>query len=231
MKFLFLLFGLFVYSASLFSQEIPITVIEKKGKVDLKIRDNDWSSVNIGDIILTGSEFFTGLHSSITLEFGKESYITINQLSQATIDNVRLKKGEINVEVKLNNGYLVLLSKKNETQTNKISVNFEVGNVVFANSGGEVYLRKEEGAIIKSFLGRVTVNPKIKTFYFLDKDEFCGITPGGILLDYDFFLRKEIITKPNEITNKNQIDTYFEILSKPFNSDVGSNDYRESLRP
>ena len=231
MRSVLLYIFLFAFTFTLFSQEIPFSVIEKKGKVDVKFRDSNWDTVNTGDVVLSGTEIFTGLHSSITLEFGEGSYITVNQLSRMTIDNIRLKKNEVNIDLNLQNGFLVLYSKKNLNLNSKISVNFSQGNAVFENSGGEVYLRKEQGAIIKSFLGKVTINPKIKTLYFITKDEVCGINPDGMLIEYDYFLRQDIIIKPNEITNKNQIDAYFEYLSKPFNFETGSNDYRDNLRP
>lgn len=221
----------FLTSSIFFAQEIAITVVEKKGKVDLKVRDGEWQGVQEKDILLTGSEIFTGLHSSITLEFGNGSYITVNQLTKATLTSVRLVKNEINVILTLDSGYMSILSKKNEKFLTKLTVNLGVGNVIFANSGGEVYLRKESGAIIKSIFGKVTVNPKVKTFAFIHKGEICGITAGGLLIEHDYFVRKEIITKPNEILNESQINAYFEIISSPFSLDFGSNDYGNNYRP
>lgn len=231
MKILMILFYSSLFLFVSFAQEIPIKVIEKTGKIDVKFRDGEWQTVNADDILLSGTEIFTGIHSSLTMEFGVGSYITVNQLSKVTIENMRLKKNEANLDLNLNSGFLVILSKKQSDLNNKIIVNFMQSSIVFDNSGGEIYLRKEQGAIIKSFMGKVSINPKIKTFYFITKNEVCGITKDGLLLEYDYFLRQAINNKPNEITNENQIETYFEYLSKPYNFDSGTNDYRDSKRP
>ncbi len=226
----FFIFFVF-FSLSVTAGDLSLKVIEKKGKVDLKFRGSEEKTINLNDIVRPGSEIFTGLRGSLSLEFGEGSYVTINQLTKVTIESVRFNNKDASVDVILQNGFVVILAKKSPNLNPKISVLFSQGSVAFQNSGGEVYLRKEQGAIIKSFLGKVTVNPKIKTFYFIVKDEICGITPDGALLEYDYFLKQDINTKPNEITNANQIEAYFEYLSKPYNFETGSNDYRDNLRP
>ncbi|OHD19810.1 MAG: hypothetical protein A2086_13745 [Spirochaetes bacterium GWD1_27_9] len=227
----FILFYIFVFCFAIYSQELPIKVIEKKGNVDIKFRDDKWGSVAVEDVLIGGTEIFTGFNSQLSLELGEGTYVTINQLSKVIIDNIRVKKSEASMELYLANGFLVVMAKKANDINNKIIVTFMEGNVQFENSGGEIYLRKEQGAIIKCFLGKIKINPKIKTFYWINKNEMCGITTGGLLVENDIFLRKRSNTLPNDIKNPNEIDYYFNVICQPYTSDIGTNDYKGANSP
>jgi len=221
---------LFVVSFRLYSQDVEIRIIEKKGTIDIK-KENSWIQLNIGEKIYPGSEIFTGVYSQLTLEIGKGSYITLNQLSHAVLGDTKATEKLISTEMYLINGFAVIYAKKTEPVKNNIIVNFMQGNVVFKESGGDVYLRKEQGVIVKSFLGNITINPKSKTFYFITKDEMCGITSDGTLIENDYFLRRTITGVPNTIDNKNQIDAYYSFVFLPYSREKNSNDYKDSNSP
>ena len=196
----------------IFSQEMTYKVVEKKGNVDIKVRSGKWESISEGDLIITGTEIFTGLHSHLSLEIESGSYLTIKQLSHITIDRVRIKQDEISSEFYLKNGYVVALSKNIGALRNRILVVFSGGNVQFDNAGGEIYLRQETGAIVKSFIGKVSVRSKIRNSYFVRKHEVCGITPDGHLVESDYFLRRGIATKPLEYTGEGEIIYFYRQL-------------------
>jgi hypothetical protein len=225
---IFLIFSLVLQG--LISQEIKVKVIEKRGIVDLK-KNGEWISVNNGEILEPGTEIFTGIYAQLTLEIGTGSYITINQLSHSVLGETKTNNADLITEMYLLNGYLVLYAKKNESYKNKILINFIQGNTIFQEAGGEVYLRKEQGVIIKSFSGFVSVNPKSKTFYFIKKDEMCGITPDGILIENDYFLRRAINIKPYTVNNQSQVEAYYNFIFQPYSSEMNSNDYRDALSP
>lgn len=225
---LFILF-LLTISTFLYSQELSFRVVEKKGKVDIKVRDGEWTSVKEGDILVSGTEIYTGLHSHISLEVENSSFITLKQLSHLTIETVRLKKNEINTEFFLYNGYLVAISKKIGELKNRILVSFEEGSAQFDNSGGEIYLRSDMGAVIKSFLGRVKVVSNVKNRYFISKGEVCGITNFGKLVESAYFLNRDSHTVPFEYGGEDEILAYYRLLINSYTDNKDSNDYGEAF--
>jgi hypothetical protein len=226
--FLSLLISFFVFQ--LFSEPIAIKVIEKRGIVDIK-KDNSWTVVSKGDIVAPGTEIFTGVNAQLTLEIGNGSYITLNQLSNAVLKETKEKNFDSTTEMFLINGYIVVYSKKIPKLKTKIIINFAQGNTVFQESGGEVYLRKEQGAIIKSFLGYIKINPKNKTFYSIGKNEICAITKDGMLIENDYFLRRVINSNPSTVTKNGQLEAYYNFLFQPYTSEIDSNDFKSNNQP
>ena len=113
----------------------------------------------------------------------------------------------------------------------KIFVIINKSNIEFVNSGGEVYLREYQGAIIKSFSGKVKIGTRIGKTYILNKGEVCGVLPSNILIESDYYLRRKINVKANEIYEDNKINVYYDFLFLPYTTDFAVNDYLDNLRP
>ena len=205
-----------------FAQEVRLKVIEKKGVVDIKSRDGEWIETSLNDIIPYGIEIFTGFHSSISIEVGNESYITVNQLTRVKIETVLARKKEAIISLSLISGYLVILSKSTGEYKNKIFISLNKGTVEFNDSGGEVYSRQDKGTIIKSFSGKIKIGSKLSKVYFIRKGEVCGISPDGKLVESDYYLRKKINAKPNDVISPQQIIGYYDLFFQPYTSDIGT---------
>jgi hypothetical protein len=229
-KISIIFFILFV-SGFLFSADFQVKILEKKGKINLKPKNGEWKVLTNEETIASGTEIFTGFHSQLTLEIGKGSYITINQLTQAQMGDQKINVGNILTEMTMADGFIVVYAAKVKPYKNQIKISLINGSTVFENSGGEVYLRNQQGAIIKSFEGTIKVYPKILTYYFITKNEMCGITASGILIENDYFLRRKINTLPNDIKNPGQIEYYYNYIFQPYTEDSWTNDYRDSLNP
>ena len=214
-----------------FSEEIKFKIVEKKGVVDIKYRDGKWEKPYINDIIPSGTEIFTGFHSQLSIEVGNGSYITINQLTNVKIEKIIITKEGVVTGLYLSRGYLVIFSKMMGKYKNKILVSLNQGNVEFNDSGGEVYLRQDKGAIIKSFSNNVKIGSRFKNIYFINKGEVCGILPSGQLIESDYYLRRKINVKPNNINESQEIIAYYDLLFQPYTSDIGTNDYYNVFRP
>ena len=195
-----------------FGQEVSFRVVEVKGSVDVKDREGNWRQAEEGDLLINGTEIFTGLHSHLSLEIGDKSYVTINQLSRALINNLRVQKDLINSEIYLINGYVILNSQKGPTYSNVITVTFMDGGARFDNSGGEIYLRKEIGAVIKCSKGKVKIINEISNRYNLYDNETCAILPGGRLVESDYFLKRKAANKPADLLNPEADRVYFDRL-------------------
>lgn len=214
-----------------FSEEIKLKIIEKKGTVDIKFRDQNWHEPELNNIISYGTEIFTGFHSQLSIEVGTDSYITINQLSHVIIENVIAKKEEAKINLFLKSGYLVILSKTKKDYKKKIFVTLDKGTVEFNNSGGEIYLIKDKGVIIKAFKGRVKIGSKLSKIHFIRRGEVCGILPEGKLLENDYYLRRKLNAKPNHIINPQDIIGYYELMFQPYTSETGISDYYDAYHP
>lgn len=211
------------------SQEFSYKVVEKKGAVDIKVRSGKWAAVEEGDVLITGTEIFTGLHSQISLEVAEGSYVTVDQLSHMVIDRVRVKKNEVVTELNLLNGYLVVYSRKSKELKNKILINFLQGNIQFENSGGEIYLRKEVGVVVKSFKGKVSLRTKGGDRYFIRKNEVCGISVKGRLIESDYFLKSAINTIPLEYQGETEVYHYYNQLLNYYTIDKNTTDYGDAF--
>ncbi|MCG8569948.1 MAG: hypothetical protein MJB14_07385 [Spirochaetes bacterium] len=230
MKRIMIFLGLLIILAnSLCSQELIFKVQEVKGNIDVKNRDGSWKTVEVGDVLVTGNEIFTGLHSHISLEIDQGTFVTVNQLSHLIIERVRLKKDEFNSELLLKTGYVIVYSKNYDNLQNRILITFFGGNILFNNSGGEIYFRQENGAVIKSFQGLVKIRTKIINKYFIRKNEVCAITQEGHLLENDYFIRRNINTNPLEYQNEADLLYYYQQLVNYYSNDVNQNDYGEGL--
>lgn len=213
------------------AQDSNYRIIEIKGRIDMRTVNGEWKTAQMDGVINENTEIFTGFHSQITFEVGNNSYLTLNQLTNAVItDATTDTKNEFKIiGVELTSGYVVANAK----EKNKIVVriNSNKDHAEFAESSGEVYYRKDNGTLIRSFAGMVKIGAKLSKMYFIKKGEVCGITPGGKLLESDYFLRREISIVPNNITDEKEIEAYYEILSLPYSSEPGTNDYTNSFRP
>jgi len=236
-KHAFLWFILF-FTNLLFSQdykyadELQFRVVEMKGSVDVKYREDEWKIPAVKDILPGGLEIFTGLHSRLSIEYGGGCYVTINQLSHVTINKIRIIKDEAFLELMLDFGYMVILSKPIEKyKKNKITIQCSCGNVDFEKSAGEVYMRKDKGAIIKAFSGSIKVLSKVLNIFALHKNEMCGITAEGILLESEYFLKRNISTKRGDIDNPQSVDAFYDFVFVPYSEDMGTNDYSKHFHP
>ena len=229
-KLLYFIFFLLTI-LKIFSIDSNYKIIEIKGKVDMRPVNGEWKAPEIDEIITGTTEIFTGFHSQITFEVGNNSYVTLNQLTNATLtDTTTDAKNEFKiVGVELTTGYIVANAK----EKNKIVIMINSGkdHAEFGESNGEVYYRKDNGALIKSFAGMVKIGAKLSKMYFIKKGEVCGITPGGKLLESDYFLRREINIAPNNIIDPKDLEIYYELLSIPYTSEPKTNDYSNVFRP
>lgn len=225
MKHVWILTFLLASLYCLVSQEMTYRVVEVKGKVDIKGRGGTFRKTEIGDYLLDGEEILTGFHSLISVQIGPASYITVNQDSHVSLNKIRIKQKEINSEIYIERGYAVILSREKEGIQNKIMINFPEGNVIFKESGGEIFTRRNDGVIIRCFQGRIDVNSRIKNRYFIRKGEMCKITKHGKLLESDYFLKMNINSIPYEYLTDEQKAAYYERLLNYYSDDSDITDY------
>jgi hypothetical protein len=230
-KILIAFFAVFISSYFFYSADFQLKIIEKKGRINIKEKNTEWKELSNENTIAPQTEIFTDFHSQMTFEVGPGSYITVNQLTNMTFEDQKINANDIMTEMKLSNGFLTVYSAKVKSYKNRIKINLTGGNALFENSGGEIYLRAKQGAIIKSFQGLIKIYPKIKTYYFITKNEICGITPAGILLESDYFLKRNINTLPNDIENPGQVEYYFNYIFQPYTKNHEGIDYKDALMP
>lgn len=232
MKKIFIILFIFFLSINIInSQQIRLKIVEKKGLVDIKTRDGKWTKPELNDVINYGTEIFTGFHSQLSIEIGNNSFVTINQLSHVKIEKVLILKKEATTKLYLTRGYLVALSKPIKSYKNKIFVTMSKGSVEFNDAGGEIYLRKDKGAIIKSFQNKVKIGSKLSKVYAIRKGEVCGITSTGRLIEGDEYLRKNINAIPNDLDQPQEIIAYYDLLFQNYSLEFGSGDYTNNQRP
>lgn len=237
MKKLLILFFCLFFTCLIFSQnitsnnDINFTITEKAGNIDVSVNDAKWKDVNINDVLNGNIEIMTGFHSHVTLKIGENSDITVNQLTHITIENNSITdKGTI-INIALHNGYLSINSKKVKNYSTSILVNLAKGNAEFNNSTGEVFYNVEKGAIVKSIKGLVKLGAKLTKTYYITTDEVCGILPDGKLVESDYYLRREMNAKPNQIIESNDIESYYEQFFQNYTTQRRSNDYGNAFRP
>jgi hypothetical protein len=230
-KLFFLAILIFLPLLIINSEDIKLLVVEKKGTVDLKDREEKFKNLELNDVLQYGTEITTGFHSQISIQIGDDSYITLNQLSSIKINNVLVNKDVITTSIILNYGYVILYAKPVGKIKNKIIVGINRSNVEFENSSGEIYMRKDKGSIIKSYSGIIKIGTKLIKTYFISKDEICGILSTDILIESDYFLRRKINIKPNEFYENQKANAYFDAIFDNYTSDEYSNDYSEQVRP
>ena len=230
-KLFYLILTLFFISYGSFSVDFELKIAEKSGKINIREKDGEWTELTDDMNIPADTEIFTDFHSSITFEIGPGSYVTVNQLTNLTVKEQKINLNDVMTEMDLSNGFIIVYAAVVKSYKNRIKINLPNGYMMFEKSGGEVYSRAKQGAIIKSFQGSIRIYPKIKTFYFITKNEMCGITSGGILLENDYFLRRNMNTIPGNIENPGQMEYYFNYIFQPYTEDIGSNDYRDALVP
>lgn len=108
----------------------------------------------------------------------------------------------------------------------------ENGIAEFNESSGEVYLREDKGAFIKTYDGKVKIYSKKKIpILNLKKDEICCFLPNGGFLDCDYFIRRNINIKPNNLTDTNSITAYYDQLFHYYTNDPKGNDYSNQFKP
>lgn len=213
------------------NNDINFTITEKSGNVDVSVNDAKWKSIEMNDVLNGNIEILTGFHSHITLKIGENSNITVNQLTHITIENNSITdKGAI-INIALHNGYVSVNSKKVKNFSTSILVNLTKGNVEFNNSTGEVFYNVEKGAVIKSMKGMVKIGAKLTKVYYITSDEVCGILPDGRLVESDYYLRRAMNAKPNQIIESNDIESYYEQFFQNYTTQRRSNDYGNAFRP
>jgi len=246
MKKLFLLAIMLIGLSFIYSQEakdVQIKISELKGIVDVKTGEGKWGQPALGGIISANSRIITGFHSQITLQADEYLYITINQLSEANVTEIRTGKienakskkevgrEEVFVKIDLVRGYAVCFSKAAEKIIYRANIAFQNGFAEFNNAGGEIYYRYDKGALIKSFSGKIIIGAKLNKKNFVNKGEISLITPSGNLLDNDYFLRQDITAKPSSISNEPDIIAYYNYITLPYTSNNKTNDYSDQFRP
>lgn len=230
-KILISIVSVFFIVSFINSQQIRLKVVELKGLVDVKTREGKWEKFELNDMLSDGIEIFTGYHSQMSIEIGTGSFITINQLSSVKIEKILNLKQEATTKIYLSRGYIIVLSKPIGDYKNKIFVTMDKGTVEFDNSGGEIYLRKDKGAVIKSFINRIKIGSKLSKVYMIRKDEVCGITNTGKLIEGDKYLRQNINAIPNELDEPQEIIAYYDLLFQDYTTEFGTNDYTNNFRP
>lgn len=207
------------------SQTAAFKVLEVKGNVDIRERGGKWKEVTDNELISDGCEIFTGLHSHISFEIGENSYITMNQLTNGILDKIRIQKELITSEVYLVNGYIIVSTKNTKLYKSRISVTFMDGKANFENSSGEVYLRKEYGALISSGKGRVSVYSQNLNRYDIYSQEKCAVLPGGRMVENEKFLMDGISGKPSGFASENQLNIFIEKFYNYYSDPLSKSDY------
>jgi hypothetical protein len=230
-KINFIFFMMFNIVCLINSQEIKMLIVEKKGIVDIKDMNEQYKKLELNDVLQYGSEITTGFHSQVSIQIGENSYITVNQLSSILISNVLVNKDEITTSVTLNHGYIVVFAKPIGKIKNRIIININRSNVELSNSGCEIYMRHDKGSIIKCINGMIKIGTKLVKTYFINKDETCGILPTDILIESDYFLRRKINVKANEIYEDQKTNAYFDYIFNNYTKDINTNDYSDQVRP
>lgn len=220
-----ILFILTLTACHIFPQSTSFKVIEIRGNIDIKDRSGEWKTPAENDFLLNGTEIFTGLHSHISLQVGEESYITINQLSNVILDTMRIQREEINSEIYLVNGFVVVNTKDTETFKTRLTISFMDGRAVFQKSGGDVYIRKEYGALIRAGSGRVNVVTQTVNRYNIRKNEQCAILPGGRLLKNDYFLMRNISSPAVGPAGNMETDLYHDKFHNYYSNIINNNDH------
>ncbi|HOJ64116.1 MAG TPA: hypothetical protein PLE45_06815 [Spirochaetota bacterium] len=208
--------------------ENKIKIIDIKGNVTQRYRENDWEKVEEKSEVLEGTEFFTGFHSSISFEIGNGSYITINQLSNIVFDKFIENKEIIRINIFLLGGYAVVYSK---SKNDNIYIYCEENIISFNKSGGEVYFKNNSGILINCDSGKIKITSKFKNSYFIGKNEICGIDVNGKIIENDYFLRRNSNTISNDRKNENDIISYFDLFFQPYSLEPQKNDYSDNLNP
>jgi hypothetical protein len=222
---------LFNINNLIFSQELILKIVEKTGTVNFKIKDGEWKELKLNDVVANGVEITTGFHSRATIEIGTGSYITMNQLSNILIDKVLLNKEENSISIKLNNGYVNILSKPIANIKNKIFVNVVNGSMVeFDKSEGEVYFRSDKGTAISSHSGIIKISTRFTKVYSINKDEECGISVAGQIIESDYYLKRKINAIPSDIKEEQAENGYYDQFFQPYTSDYPGSDYRNHSR-
>ena len=230
-KILFIILSLNVLHCVI-SREIQYKIVEKKGIVDIRFKEGEWQKAEVDQLIPIYVEILTGFHSQLTIEITKGSYLTINQLSHVII-NEEVEKFECCItNVTLLRGYLLANAKRISNEKNRIFIYIENGIIEFNEASGEVYLREDKGTFIKAFEGKVKISNKKKLpILNLKKDEICCFLPNGAFLDSDYFIRRNINIKPNNLIEPNKITAYYDQLFYYYTNDPNSNDYNDQFKP
>lgn len=215
-----------------YSEELSYKITEKKGSADIKFKEGDWKKAEVNQSIPNYSEIITGYNSQLTIEITQGNYITINQLSHIKINEEEEKFECCITNIKILRGFIMAYSKRETNQKNKIFVYMENGSVEFNESSGEIYLREDKGSFIKAYGGKVKIYTKNrKHIYNLKKDELCAFLPNGSFLDTDYFLRRDVIIKPNNLIDPQGIIAYYDQLFQYYTNNPKSNDYNNNFRP
>ncbi len=215
-----------------FSQKLEYKIIEKTGSVDIRFEISDWKQAKVDQEIPYYAEIITGFHSQVTIEITNGSYITINQLSHIKINEQKEIYECCITNITLLRGYVLAHAKRISNEKNRIIINMQNGTAEFNESSGEVYLREDKGAFIKAYDGKVKILTKKKTpILNLKKEEICCFLPNGGFLDSDYFLRRNINVKPNNLTETNSITAYYDQLFHYYSNDQKSNDYANQFKP
>lgn len=229
MKTLFFYISFLFVLPFMYSQIVSYKVVEVKGSVDYKTREGDWREAHVGELFKGGTEIFTGLHSHISFEIGAKTFITVKQLSNVLLSDIRVRKNEALVDIYLKNGYTVVYAGNLGAFVNKVSVSFFDGSVRFEESGGEIYLRKESGAVIESFKGKIDVFSLIKNRYFILEGEMCGLDTRGKLIESDYFLRKNIQSVPADYLSDREKEIYMNSIFYNNSLDRYTGDYNDAF--
>lgn len=216
----------------IFTVEIQYKIIEKKGVVDIRFKEGDWQEAKVDQLIPEYAEILTGFHSQITIEITEGSHITLNQLSHIKINEIEEKYECCITNVTLLQGYLLANAKRISNEKNRIFIYIENGIIEFNEASGEVYLREDKGAFVKAYDGKVKISTRKKQpILNLKQDEICCFLPSGAFLDNDYFIRRSINIKPNNLVEPNSITAYYDQLFYYYTNDQNINNYDSQFKP
>lgn len=250
-SFIFLIVGR-INSNEESPNNLGLKIVEIKGTVDIKKNSDKWEIAKLNDQITDNAVIRCGFHSQITLENEKNCYITINQISEVEINSIKLvekkrkKKisesasGEaeidivrsVEINITISRGYIITYSKRmREILDKRVNINFKNGFVRFNNTSGELYYREDSGTLLRSLGGRVFFGSRLNKLNFIEKGEVALITPGGKLFDNEYFLKRGINAKPNDLLTDSDIESYYNALALPYTINRKRNDYSDHFYP
>lgn len=153
-KRIVLVFFLFIFGYSLFSEQATVTFI--RGKVELLRSDGNWYKLNVGDKIQSNETITTGFASEAKVEYN-DSIMVLGAVTRCTLESLSTSSEKDNVSVFLNTG--AVRSKVNHTSNKRVSYTVKTP-VAVASVRGTDFTLTANGSVTCNE-GAVVVYPNI----------------------------------------------------------------------
>ncbi len=203
----------------IFSENFNYKVLELEGEVlsrDVTEKNTEWKNIKVAEILPEKSEIFTGLHSSIAIEFGSGHFIIVKQLSNVILNETKIYKFKNVTDIYLKNGYIIANTTKQADIDQELEVSFVNGKAKLVNGGARIYNRKEVGTFINADTGKIILE---RTIFKLNQNmtirpgERCGLLADNTLVDnFDMLKNGLFVLKPGMSKSEGE---FYKRLSNP----------------